>query len=53
MNDEQIIEIMKVKVEEIVRNKVKNDFGEAKSVDRKNISRAIISELDKVMKDED
>ncbi len=52
MNDTKIIEIMKEKVEEIVRNKVKEDFNEARPTDRKNVSRAIISELDRVMQDE-
>jgi len=52
MTNEQIVEIMKDKVEEIVRNKVKEDFNEAKPTDRKTVSKAIISELEEVMKDE-
>lgn len=53
MTNEQIIEVMIDKVEEIVRNKVKEDFNEAKAVDRKIVSKAIINELEAVMKDED
>lgn len=52
MTDREIIEAMKVKVEEIVREKVKEDFSAAKPTDRKSVSRAIITELDKVMQDE-
>lgn len=53
MTDEQIVEIMKSKVEEIVRNKAKEDFNEAKATDKKTVSKAIICELEEVMKDED
>ena len=52
MTNEQIVEVMIDKVEQIVRNKVKEDFNEAKAVDRKIVSKAIITELEAVMKDE-
>lgn len=52
MSDEQIVSIMIEKVEEIVRNKVKENFNEAKSGERKLVSKAIISELEAVMRDE-
>ena len=40
-------------VEEIVRNKVKEDFNEAKTTDKKTVSKAIINELEAALKDED
>ena len=51
MSDKEIIEIMIVKVEKVVRNKVKEDFNVAKTVDKKNVAKAIIKELDQVMQD--
>ncbi len=53
MSNEKIVEIMIDKVEEIVRNKVKEDFNEAKTTDRKTVSKAIINELEAVLSDED
>lgn len=53
MNDDEIVKIMITKVEEIVRNKVKEDFSEAKTLDKKNVAKAIIKELDQVIQDED
>lgn len=52
MTDKEIVEIMKGKVEEIVREKVKENFNTAKTPDKKGVAKAIISELEKVMKDE-
>ena len=52
MTNQEIVGIMKVKVEEIVRNKVHDDFNESKPIDRKGISKAIITELEQVMSDE-
>ena len=52
MSDKEIVEIMIAKVEEIVRSKVKEDFNEAKTLDKKNVAKAIIKELEQVMQDE-
>lgn len=52
MSNEKIVEIMIDKVEEIVRNKVKEDFVEAKITERKTVSKAIINELEAVLQDE-
>lgn len=52
MTNQEIVEVMKEKVEEIVRNKVHDDFDAAKPVDRKTVAKAIIEELEKVMSDE-
>ena len=48
-----VISTMIDKVEEIVRNKVKEDFNEAKTTDKKTVSKAIINELEAALKDED
>ena len=53
MNNDKIISTMIDKVEEIVRNKVKEDFIEAKTTDKKTVSKAIINELEAALKDED
>ena len=53
MTDEEIVKVMIEKVETIVREKVKEDFNATKPTDRKNISKAIINELEAVMADED
>ena len=52
MSDKEIVEIMIAKVEEIVRSKVKEDFNEAKTLDKKNVAKAIIKEFEQVMQDE-
>lgn len=52
MNKEQIIEYMKVKVEEIVKQKLQENFNDVKQVNSKIVTKEIIRELEKVMKDE-
>ena len=52
MTNNDIIEEMKKRVETIVREKSKQDFNESKSSDRKAVAKAIITELEQVMKDE-
>ena len=52
MTDKEIIDYMIFKTEEIVRSKAREDFNETKPVDRKNVAKAIIKELDQVMQDE-
>lgn len=52
MSDKEVVEIMIAKVEEIVRSKVKEDFNEAKTLDKKSVAKAIIKELEQVMQDE-
>ena len=52
MTNQEIVKIMKTKVEEIVRNKVHDDFNESKPIDRKGVSKAIINELEQVLNDE-
>lgn len=53
MTDNEIIEIMISKTEEIVRSKAREDFNETKPSDKKNVAKAIIKELDQVMQNED
>ncbi len=53
MTNEEIIEKMIVKVEEIVREKAREDFNDTRMADRKTVSKNIINELDRVIKDED
>ena len=43
---------MKKRVEEIVREKAKQDFNATKQADKKNVAKKIVNELDQVMKDE-
>lgn len=52
MTNQEIVDVMKEKVEEIVREKVHDDFNTAKPNDRKTVSKAIIDELEKVMSNE-
>lgn len=52
MTNNDIIEEMKKRVEMIVREKSKQDFNESKPSDRKAVAKAIITELEQVMKDE-
>jgi len=53
MTDNEVVEEMKKRVEAIVREKSKQDFNESKTTDRKAVAKTIISELERVMKDED
>lgn len=53
MTNQEIIEEMKARVEAIVREKSRQDFNETKPSDRKAVAKTIISELERVMKDED
>lgn len=53
MNKEEKIEIMKEKVEEIVKQKISENFSDAKQINAKVVTKEIIKELEKVMKDED
>ena len=52
MTNNDIIEVMKKRVETIVREKSKQDFNESKLSDRKAVAKIIISELEQVMRDE-
>lgn len=52
MNKEEIIAIMKVKVEEIVKQKLSENFNDIKQVNTKVVTKEIIKELEKVMSDE-
>lgn len=52
MTNNEIVEEMKKKVEMVVREKSKQDFNESKPLDRKAVAKTIISELEKVMKNE-
>jgi hypothetical protein len=52
MTDNEIVEEMKKRVESIVREKARQDFNETKTVDKKAVAKAIISELEQVIKDE-
>lgn len=53
MTNEEIVKIMIDKVEDIVRDKVREDFNATRVPDRKVVANNIINELEKVMKDED
>ena len=52
MNKEQIIEYMKKKVEEIVKQNLQENFNDAKLVNSKAVTKEIIKELKKVMSNE-
>ncbi len=52
MNKEEIVEYMKEKVEEIVKQKLQENFNDVKQLNSKVVTREIIKELEKVMKDE-
>lgn len=52
MTDNEVIEEMQKRVEAIVREKLKQDFNETRTTDRKAVAKSIISELEQVMKDE-
>ena len=52
MTNNDIFEVMKKRVETIVREKSKQDFNESKPSDRKAVAKIIISELEQVMRDE-
>ena len=52
MTKQEIIEHMKVKVEEIVKQKLQESFNDTKQVNTKVVTKEIISELEKVMKNE-
>ncbi len=53
MNKEEIIAVMKVKVEEIVKQKLSENFNDTKQVNTKVVTKEIIKELEKVMSNED
>lgn len=53
MNKEEIIAVMKVKVEEIVKQKLAENFNDTKQVNTKVVTKEIIKELEKVMSNED
>ena len=52
MNKEEKIEIMKVKVEEIIKQKLSESFNDTKQINKKVVTKEIIKELEKVMNDE-
>ena len=52
MSKEEIIEYMKKKVEEIVKQKLQENFNDAKQLNAKVVTKEIIKELEKVMNDE-
>lgn len=53
MNKEQKVDVMKEKVEEIVKQKLAENFNDTKQVNTKVVTKEILNELEKVMKDED
>ncbi|MBR3885710.1 MAG: hypothetical protein IKJ33_04545 [Clostridia bacterium] len=52
MNKEEKIDVMKGKVEEIVKQKLSENFNDTKQVNTKVVTKEIIKELEKVMSDE-
>lgn len=50
---EEKIEKMKVKVEEIIKQRLAESFNDSKQMNVKVVTRDIIKELEKVMNDED
>ena len=52
MSDEKIIETMIKDVEELIREKVREDFEASNGKNRKAIAKEIIKMLEGVMKDE-
>ena len=53
MSKEKIIEYMKVKVEEIVKQKLQENFRDIKQLNSKVVTKEIIKELELVMANED
>ena len=51
-NSSQIIEYMKSKVEEIVKQKLQENFNDTKQVNSRVVTKEIIQELEKVMENE-
>lgn len=52
MDNNEVVEEMKKRVETIVREKSKQDFNETKPSDHKAVAKTIIPELEQVMNDE-
>lgn len=52
MTKEEIIEYMKSKVEEIVKQKLQENFNDTKQVNSRVVTKEIIQELEKVMENE-
>ena len=52
MNDEEILEKMKVIVEEIIKDKMKENISNISANDKKNVTKSIINELNKVIDNE-
>lgn len=49
MNKEEVIKYMEIKVEEIVKQKLQENFNDTKQVNAKVVTREIINELQSVM----
>ena len=52
MNKNEKIDYMKIKVEEIVKQKIAESLNDVKQVNTKVVTKEIIKELEKVMQDE-
>ena len=52
MTRDEKINVMKAKVEEIVKQKLSESFNDTKQVNTKVVTKEIIKELEKVMNDE-
>lgn len=52
MTRDEKINVMKAKVEEIVKQKLSENFNDTKQVNTKVVTKEIIKELEKVMNDE-
>lgn len=52
MTRDEKINVMKDKVEEIVKQKLSENFNDTKQVNTKVVTKEIIKELEKVMNDE-
>lgn len=52
MSNEEIVEKMKVSVELIIKEKMKENINVVNVYDKKNVTKSIIAELDKVIESE-
>ena len=52
MSNEEIVEKMKVSVELIIKDKMKENINVVSLTDKKNVTKSIIAELDKVIENE-
>lgn len=52
MNDEEVLDKMKVCVENIVKEKMRENLNNTSVNDKKTVTKSIIAELDKVIQNE-